>query len=332
VTLKKALIVGIDDYSGSPLQGCVADAELMATLLERNDDASPNYGVRLLTSRLGRIERAGLRSQLGELFENARDNELLFYFAGHGGQTPWGAELVTQDFQPNSLGVSLNDVITLANETPAGEVVIIIDSCFAGDAGNIPGLQAAIIAPEYRSGVSVLGEGVTLLAAARATEGAAEAGGHGAFTKLIAEGLEGAATDVLGRVTSLSLYAFASRAFGAWEQRPVFKSHVTHPAVLRECHAWIDPQLLRKLPDYFPEPEARVRMTPDYEGDGRPLPPGVLGTSEQQAFDYFKKLRNAGLLSTDKESDLYFIAMGSGEVFLTATGRHFWTLASENRL
>ncbi len=330
--MKRALLIGVDDYPGAPLSGCVADAEALATLLRRHEDGDPNYDVRVVTSDSTTIGRSALRTLLAELFDNCRDAELLFFFAGHGAQTPWGGELVTQDYAANSLGVSMNDVIALANDSAAREVVLVLDCCFSGDLGNLTGLQAAQVAPEFRLGRAVLNEGVTLLAASRATEQSAEVAGHGAFTRVVLEGLEGAAADVLGHVTSLSLYAFASRAFGGWEQRPVFKSHVVQPSVLRRCQPWVDASLLRKLPDYFPTLEARVRMTPACEGEGRPLPAGVLGTPEQQAFDYFKRLRNAGLLGTDDDLDLYFVALQSKDVFLTPPGRSFWRLAKDDRL
>ena len=329
--MKRALLVGIDDYPGSPLTGCVADAYAMAQLLERNEDGGRNYDVRTSTSDTQTVDRGRLRTLLRELFDNSRDAELLFYFSGHGAQTPWGAELVTQDYSENSLGVSMNDVITLANESPAREVALVLDCCFSGDLGNISGLQPLGLSETFAAGRAVLREGVTVLAASQATEEATESGGHGAFTRLLLEGLEGAAADHLGRVTSLSLYDFVSRAFGAWEQRPVLKSHVMSSSALRVCKPWIDPILLRKLPSYFATADARHQMSPAHEGT-RPIPAGVRPTPEQEAFDYFKELRNAGLLATDGTKDLYFIALGSENVFLTPLGRYFWKLAQEGKL
>jgi hypothetical protein len=72
-------------------------------------------------------------------------------------------------------------------------------------------------------------------------------------------------------------------------------------------------------------------MTPAHEGE-RPIPAGQEPTAEQKVFDYFKRLRNAGLLTSDNDKDLYFAAMDSSAVFLTALGRHFWQLASEGKL
>lgn len=329
--MKRALIVGIDDYPGATLTGCVADAKDMAVVLERHDGGSLNYSIRLVTSESEQIDRSRLRSLLAELFANSQDPDLLFFFAGHGAQSPWGAELVTQDFTEHSLGVSMNDVITLANNSPAKEVTIMLDCCFSGDIGNLPGLQSSGIALDFQLGRAVLRAGVTVLAASRATETAAESGGHGTFTRLLVQGLEGGAADHLGQVTALSLYAFASRGFGGWEQRPVFKSHVSQALSLRTCKPPIDPDLLRQLPNHFSSADARLRMSPSHEGT-RPIPSGQIGTIEQQQFDYFKQLRNAGLLSTPDNKDLYFVAIESDEVFLTKIGRYFWNLAHDNLL
>jgi hypothetical protein len=63
-----------------------------------------------------------------------------------------GADLVTQDFKTHSLGVSMNDVLTLANDSNARSVTLILDYCFSGDTGNPPGLQSAGV--EKRSGLA----------------------------------------------------------------------------------------------------------------------------------------------------------------------------------
>ena len=41
--MKKALIVGINSYPVSPLQGCINDASELADILESNGDNSPNF-------------------------------------------------------------------------------------------------------------------------------------------------------------------------------------------------------------------------------------------------------------------------------------------------
>jgi len=147
--MKRALLVGIDDYpTVSSLVGCVADATALNELLAHHADGTPNWRAELITSDSGPdvITRDSLRRALTELFAAARDADLLFFFAGHGAKTPWGADLVTQDAAPHSLGVSMNDLVTLANDSPARSVTILLDCCFSGDTGNTAGLQVAGVA------------------------------------------------------------------------------------------------------------------------------------------------------------------------------------------
>src|SRR5262245_29326477 len=136
--MKRALLVGIDHYRAMPLSGCVADATEMAMMLRRNSDNSKNYDVKLIAGAKGgeEITRTDLRRLLQQLFADSKNMQLLFYFAGHGAESPWGSELVTQDYQKSRYGVAVNDVITLANASPAQETVIILDSCYSGNIGD----------------------------------------------------------------------------------------------------------------------------------------------------------------------------------------------------
>jgi hypothetical protein len=333
--VRRALLVGVDHYPTiRPLSGCVADAAALADVLRTHADGSPNFRVELITSNPGEttVTRDGLRDQLAKLFSNPRDTDLLFFFAGHGGRTLWGADLVTQDATENSLGVSMNDLMTLANDSPARSVTLILDCCFSGDLGNLPGIQSAAVAETFRLAKTLLRENVTVLAASRPTETSAEVAGHGAFTRLLLDGLEGGATDHLGNITALSLYGYASAALDAWQQRPLLKAHLDHPLVLRIGPPWLDASLLRQLPDHFTTADARVQLTPAHEGVGRPLPPGALGTPEQQEFDYLGRLRNANLVTTDDDRAHFWVAMESGYVHLTPLGRYFWKLAKQGVL
>jgi len=312
----------------------VADATALNDLLARNADGTPNWRTELLTSDAGpdAVTRESLRRALAELFANPRDADLLFFFAGHGAQTPWGADLVTQDAVAHSLGVSMNDLVTLANDSPARSVTLLLDCCFSGDTGNTPGLQSAGVAESFRLEKAVLRSNVTILAASRATEVSREVAGHGAFTRILLDGLEGGATDHRGNVTALSLYPYVSAAFDAWEQRPVLKTYVTEPVILRVGPPWLDPELLRQLPQHFPMEDHRLQLSPAHEGDGRPLAPDNPGTFEQQEFDYLARLRNANLVTTEDKRDHYWVAMDSGHVQLTALGRYFWRLAARELL
>lgn len=333
--MKRALLIGIDHYpTVGSLSGCVADATALADMLRTHDEGTPNFCTELIASRpeVEDVTRETLRSAITSLFKNARDTDLLFFFAGHGGQTPWGAELVAQDASTNSLGVSMNDLMTLANDSPARSVTLILDCCFSGDLGNPPGLQSAAVAEPFLLTKTLLRENVTVMVASRPSETSAEVDGHGAFTRVLLDGLEGGATDHLGNITSLSLYGYISAAFDAWQQRPLLKANVTQPPILRVGPPWLEPSLLRQLPDHFPTADARVQLTPEHEGEGRPLQPGEQGTQEQQQFDYFGRLRNANLVITDDRKDHYWAAMDYGHVYLTTLGRYFWRLAKRGAL
>jgi hypothetical protein len=332
--MKRALLVGIDHYPtiGS-LTGCVADATAMNELLAKNHDGTPNWTTKLITGRPGdkSITRDALRHALtNDLFTNTRDLDLLFFFAGHGAQTSWGADLVTQDATRDSYGVSMNDLLTLANDSPARSVTVLLDCCFSGNIGNVPGLQAAGVAESFRIDKTLLRENVTLMAASRGTEVSRESEGHGEFTRLLLDGLDGGATDHQGKVTALSLYGYVSPAFDAFQQRPVLKTYLTNPVVLRVGPPWTDAAMLQQLSSHFPTEDHRLQLTPAHEGDNRPLPPGDPGTVEQQEFDYLGRLRNVNLVTTDNKRDHYWVAMESGHVYLTPLGRYFWRLAKRN--
>ena len=52
--MKKALLIGLNDYVDLPLTCCNNDAEEFANLIETNDDGSPNFDVKIVTGSLTR--------------------------------------------------------------------------------------------------------------------------------------------------------------------------------------------------------------------------------------------------------------------------------------
>ena len=133
--LKKALVIGIDDYPGHPLSGCVNDAVSVANTLERNGDGSPNFSVRLLTSNQEQVETALISKAVAELFEGDADTALL-YFAGHGILNPDtnAGYIVSQNGTAGAWGMALSEILGLANGAypKIKSTVIILDSCHSG--------------------------------------------------------------------------------------------------------------------------------------------------------------------------------------------------------
>ena len=123
--MKKALVVGIDDYSSSPLTGCVNDANSIANTIESNGDGSPNFGVRLITSPGADVTRSNLREAIEQLFSGESDMALL-YFSGHGFIKSTGGYLVTIDANRYDEGVSMDEILNLANQSKAKNKVIIL--------------------------------------------------------------------------------------------------------------------------------------------------------------------------------------------------------------
>jgi uncharacterized caspase-like protein len=314
--VRRALTVGIDDYPFGPLQGCVNDAQRMAGLLRRHDDDSPNFDVRELTDPPDELTRTALSEAIDQLFADEAD-VALFFFAGHGTENNLDGYLVTTDAQRYSEGVAMTELLTRANDSPAHEVVIVLDSCHSGTLGQIPAVGPNL---------AQLREGVSILTASRSTQAAVEINGSGLFTSLICSALEGGAADVQGNITAASLYAYVDQSLGSWEQRPLFKSHVSKLIPIRRAHPLVPVEILRRLPEWFPTAEYEFPLDPTFEPE---VPPPH---ENEQIFKQLQKCNRAKLIDPIGAEHMYFAAINSTACGLTALGRHYWRLARDGRI
>jgi len=315
--MRRALLVGIDDYPSAPLAGCVNDATTLAHLLASDHDGNPNFDVRLLTAPNDTVTRASLRKNVEELFKKPA-NVALFYFSGHGTENNLGGFLVTQDASKYDEGLSLGDLLTLANKSPVKEVVILLDSCHSGSLGQLPAIE---------NDKAYLREGLSILTASRSSEVAIETGGMGLFTSLVAAALEGGAADTLGRVTVASIYAYVDESLGPWDQRPLFKSHVSTLIPLRSAKPAIETAILRRFPEWFPTPDSEFDLDPSFEPDALPN-----DTDHEEIFGLLQKCRAVKLVEPVGEEHMYYAAMNSKSCQLTQMGRHYWRLVNEGRI
>ena len=328
--MKRALIVGIDQYPRSPLGGCVNDAKEIATLLRSNSDESPNFDIRLL--RDSEAAAGSFTQALKKLFSGRVETALL-YFAGHGlidAATGTG-HLVTFDGQDPHWGISLTDIIGMANDA-APEIqstVIILDSCHSGYAGNVPGLG-------NDSDLSLIGPGTTVLTACHREGTAAEKNGHGTFTSILLDGLRGAASDVLGRVTPAALYTHVDQTLGAWEQRPVYKANVQRFITLREVAPKVPLDILRRLPQYFPRPDHHYQLDPSHEPDRgdevRRLSGVAVVPQNVKIYRDLQMCNRASLVVPIDHDHMWHAAVHNGSCKLTATGMHYRYLAERNKI
>jgi len=315
--MRKALVVGINDYPGSPLSGCVNDANAFAAIVESNGDGSPNFDVRLLTCPSTHITRSVLREAVEKLFSGDADMAL-FYFSGHGFIKSTGGYLVTTDAKKYDEGVSMDEILSLVNQSPAKNKIIVLDCCHSG-AMATPAVAA--------NGLASLSEGVSVLTASRDSEVALERGGRGVFTSLVVDALKGGAADLRGNVTPSSLYAYVDEALGAWDQRPIFKTNVSSFTAVRKVSPRVSLEVLRRIVAYFPTPESEKALDPTYEDtQSSAIPENV------RVFKDLQKYQSVGLVVPVDAEFMYFAAINSKSCRLTALGYQYWRLVKEKKL
>ena len=318
MTIRRALCVGIDEYDFGPLNGCVHDAQRMDKLLSRHYDNHPNFDGKMLIAPLGQkniVTRATLREHLQLLFNDSVDMAL-FHFSGHGTINNLDGYLVTQDAKKYDEGVAMSDILKLANDSKAREIVLLLDCCFSGQLGNAPAIDNT---------KALLREGISILTAGRGNQPSVETGGGGVFTSLVVDALEGGAADLLGAVSAPAIYAFVEAALGAWDQRPLFKAHVSSVAELRRTTPPVSRDLLQKLPILFPLPAEDHPLDPSYESkSANPDPENVARFLELQA------LNRVHLVVPVEAIHMYDAAIELKACRLTASGRYYWRLAKSN--
>ncbi|ACU34160.1 caspase family protein [Actinosynnema mirum] len=313
--MKRALLVGIDRYKNfQPLAGCVNDANAVKPLLARNEDNSLNFHCKLL---LDAVERDQLLEEVDALLGGGADFALL-YFAGHGAGVGDDLTLVTTNGTPQSPGVRFADVLERIGRSPVREVVVILDCCFSGNAGNVPVLGA---------GSAYLREGLSILTASRGDQTSAEARGRGVFSTYLEGALDGGASDVMGHVTVAGLYAYLSELFGAWDQRPTFKANVDRLQDLRACKSAVPLDTLRSLADWFPTAEAEFPLDPSYEPDAEPE-----NLEHEDVFKQLQVCRANKLVEPIDTDHMYYAAMNSTGCRLTPLGKRYWQLAERENI
>ena len=318
---RRALCVGIDAYTTIPLRGCVSDAERIGEVLRRHEDGSPNFDARLLKAPCGgrgdAVTRGVLLDQVGELFSNRADIAVL-HFSGHGTVNHLDGYLVTQDARQYSEGASMTEILRMANESRADEVVVLLDCCHSGQLGNIS---------EIDNTSALLREGVAIITASRGDQPSVETEGGGVFTSLVLDALQGGAADLLGSVTVPAVYSYVETALGAWDQRPLFKAHLSRLSPLRRCTPPIEPAILRELPCLFPLPAEDFQLDPSYERTS-----AMACLARVTEFGRLQALNRVHLVVPVAEAHMYDAAMGSKACRLTPSGRYYWRLAKDGRI
>lgn len=322
--MRKALIVGLDNYPQCPLTGCVNDAVAVADIVSKNEDGSPNFEVRTI---LNVVPQRTLMKSIYALFDGKSEVEL-FYFAGHGIVKNGVSYIVTTDYDDYNYGVKLDDILQIANSSKAKHKIIVLDSCYSGAMGT-PGF--------FGNDQAIIGDGLTILTSSMSNETSAEVNGHGLFTSLLLEALKGGAADVTGNITPGSIYAYIDKALGPWEQRPVFKTNVSSFLSVRNVLPSIPLDCLRNITSYFSDANAELSLNPSYEYTNHPdivhsiVEPYSIECNVT-VFKNLQKLESVGLVCPIGEEHMYYAAMNSKSCKLTPLGQHFWNLVKSGKI
>jgi hypothetical protein len=317
--MRKALVVGIDHYEHiGNLSGCVNDAHSVKAMLERHADGSVNFGTKIVvgTGPADILTRAELKEAVRELF--ADDSEVaLFYFAGHGYIEATGGYLCAGDCKTGDDGLPLSEIMSLANDSPARNKIIILDSCHSGAIGD----------SHTNKQISEIAEGMTILTASTKGQYATEKNGGGLFTGLLVDALGGAAANVIGEVTPGSVYAHVDQSLGSWSQRPVFKTNVKTFVSLRQIQPPLPLADLQRIAEFFPTPGYEYRLDPSYEPEHASADP-----AKTPILAILQKYNRMNLAVPVGTIHPYHAAIESKTMKLTALGEHYRRLVVEGLL
>jgi len=325
--MRKALIVGVDEYSSEKIKnltGCVADAQSVCAVLERNYNGTLNFhcDLQLAKNRHSPLGRHDLRQRVERFFNEDADTGL-FYFAGHGLIEPTGGYLQASDAEIPSDGLPLTDLLHWVNESPIRHKLVILDCCHSG----------AMAAPPDTPHLAKLGKNVTVLTASTERQPAAEKQGSGLFTGLMVEALKGAAASITGEVSPASVYAFIDQSLSALKQRPMFKSNVQQFISLRNTEPKIPLSELHRITELFQDKEDAYPLDPSFEEHPSPedLPEDYKGKDPEKIkiFKILQKYNRLNLLVPIDADHMYFAAMWGTCCRLTPLGQHYWRLVKD---
>lgn len=318
--MRKALVVGIDNYvEVGDLHGCVNDACAVANVLSRNADGSLNFDIKkmLSTSENNIVTKSDLEDAIIELF-SGEDELALFYFSGHGYAEDNNGYIITSDVKLRGRnGIKMDDIMQWCNKSKVKNKILIFDCCHAGTAGD----------DKYFNSNSIIGEGVTILSACTKGQYALEAKGHGVFTNLLVDALNGSGANILGQITPGSVYAHIDQSLGAWSQRPVFKTNVEQFVSLRQALPSIEMDDLRQITSLFVNPNEEFKLNPTFEPDSK-----CPDNENTRKFAILQKMVRVNLVVPVGEQHMYYAAMKSKACKLTALGAHYWQLVKNERI
>ena len=115
--------------------------------------------------------------------------------------------------------------------------------------------------------------------------------------------------------------------FNAWEQRPLFKTHVSKSTVLRRCNPLLKLESLRQIGVIFKTYDYKLQLDKTYEPTEAPK-----GHPNEKVFDILQECRSKGLVQLEGEDHMYYAAIHNKSCSLTALGQFYWHLIKANKI
>ncbi|QMU63795.1 MAG: caspase family protein [Flavobacteriaceae bacterium] len=318
--MRKALVVGINHYEDiKSLNGCVNDAMEVNRVLSRhanNEDHEKNFEVELITADHGlQLSRGILKDRIEEFFRDPREISLL-YFSEHGHVEFTGGYLMTSECKRGDDGLSMAEILSIVNNSPAHNNIIIFDCCHAGSFGK----------SSMNTNLTSINEGVTVLAASAANQYSVEKNGSGVFTRLLIHALDGGAASILGEVTPGNIYGYIDKAMGEKGQRPIFMTSIRRYTNLRKVYTQIRPLHLKEMIKLFPNsPDEIFNLNPSFEPKSdKPNPENI------KKFEVLQKYNRVNLVVPVDAPHMYDAAMESKSCKLTTQGKSYWEMVNND--
>ncbi len=230
---RRALLVGINSYPGSPLEFCVNDARSVREVLQ-----NPEYNFHCEILEDEPAVPGRIKTEVENLLRQTTEIAL-FYFAGHGVANSYGNYLLTPnciDREDDGFDLGLLSRMIQSESGPNTAVVIILDCCQSGAAtiGN-GSVRVALTADDLLPFVQITSDRRVIIAACKENQYSYEEKNlrHGIFTHHLINALLGDAVDEHGEVNVMNLYSVITRNFEKNSaQRPVMRSDLAGQIVL----------------------------------------------------------------------------------------------------
>jgi len=131
----------------------------------------------------------------------------------------------------------------------------------------------------------------------------------------------------MGNITTAGIHSYADQLLGVWEQRPIFKTHISQMIPIRKCEPKIKLKTLHKIREYFTDIDAKYQLSPEYEPTAEPT-----DSEREKIFGDLQQMTALNLVKPTHKTHMYFEAINNGSCELTALGKFYWKMVDKNRI